>query len=188
LTICHQGEARLATLAVILWAYGMYALISGWSRRRGGHLRGRSRGRGPNWLALLGTTGAGLALVLYLSGAWGQQDHNLKLAGFLGTVWAEGWPDKVDRPEYPPVKDQGSGDKPAYALLHPETPPLQVAPEKPGPKPRPVRKPKVGKAAPAPGKLAKGVTTPAKKDKAAAKNKAKKKKTPSTASRKAATG
>lgn len=181
----------LPTLAVILWAYGVYALVSGMSRRRGGSLRGRSRGRGLRWLALLGTTGAGLALVLFLSGVWGQQDHNLKLSGFLGTVWAEGWPDKVDRLEYPPVKDQDPGDKPAYALLHPETPPIQVAPEKTGPKPRPARQPKVSKAAGAHAKTAKTAAPPAKKDKTAAKNKAKKKKkttTTTTASRKASAG
>jgi hypothetical protein len=166
----------LPTLAVILWAYGIYALISGLSRRKGGYQKGRSRGRGARWLALLGTTGAGVALVLYFAGFWGQQDHNLKLSGFLGTVWAEGWPDKVGRLEYPPIKDQGPGDKPAYALLHPETPSIQVAPEKTGPKPRPVRRPKLNNAAGPQAKTAKAAALPAKKDKAAAKNKAKKKK------------
>ncbi|HEX9883432.1 MAG TPA: hypothetical protein VGA79_05660 [Desulfobaccales bacterium] len=177
----------LPTLAVILWAYGIYALIYGMSRRRGGYLRGRHRGRGVGWLAVLGSTGAGLALLLYLTAFPGQQNPNLKLSGFLGTVWAEGWLDKVDRVEYPVVKDQGPGDKPAYALLHPETPPMQVAPEKNGPKPRPAPKPKVRKAAGAQVKTAKAAAPPAKKEKAAAKHKAKKKKTPA-ASRKDASG
>jgi hypothetical protein len=165
----------LPTVAVILWAYGVYALISGMSRRKGGHPRGPSRGRGVRWLALLGTSLAGLALVLFLSGVWGREDHSLKLAGFLGTVWAEGWPDKVDRLEYPPVKDRDSGNRPAYALLHPETPPIQVTPEKTGPKPRPMRKPKASKAA-SPAKVTKTAALPAKKDKTSAKNKTKKKK------------
>jgi hypothetical protein len=180
----------LATLAVILWAYGMYALISGMSRRSGGYLKGSSRGRWYRWLALLGSTGAGLALVLYLSGFCGQPDHSLKLSGFLGTVWAEGWPDKVDRQEYPPVKDQGPGDKPAYALLHPETPPAQVAPEKTAPRPRPVRQPKVNKTAGAQAKTAKAGAAPSKnkKDKTAAKSKAKKKKAASKASQNATSG
>jgi len=166
----------LPTLAVILWAYGIYALISGISRRRGGYLRGRHRGRGVGWLAVLGSTGAGLALLLYLTVFSGQQQHNLKLSGFLGTVWAEGWLDKVGRVEYPVVKDQGPGDKPAYALLHPETPSVQVAPEKNGPKPRPARQPKARKAAGAQVKTANAAALPAKKEKAAAKPKAKKKK------------
>jgi len=166
----------LPTVAVILWAYGVYALVSGMSRRKGGYLRGRSRGRGIRWLALLGTSLAGLALVLYLSGVWGREDHSLKLSGFLGTVWAEGWPDKVDRLEYPPVKGQNSGNRPAYALLHPETPPIQVAPEKTGPKPRPMRKPRVSKAASHPAKTAKAAALPAKKEKTPAKNKSRKKK------------
>lgn len=177
----------LPTLAVILWAYGIYALISGMSRRRSGYLRGRHRGRGVGWLAVLGSTGAGLALLLYLTAFSGQQHHNLKLSGFLGTVWAEGWLDKVDRVEYPLIKDQGPGDKPAYALLHPETPPMQVAPEKNGPKPRPARQPKARKAAGAQVKTAKAAALPAKKEKAAAKNKAKKKKGPA-ATRQGASG
>ena len=178
----------LPTLAVILWAYGIYALISGLSRKRGGHLKGRNRWRGWGWLAMLGSTGAGLALVLYLTAFSGQQDHSLKLAGFLGTVWAEGWPDKVDRLEYPPVKVQDPGDKPAYALLHPETPSMQVVPEKNGAKPRPARKPKVGKPSGDKVKTSKTAATSPKKDKAAAKNKPKKKKTASPEKRKDASG
>jgi hypothetical protein len=166
----------LPTVAVILWAYGVYALISGMSRRKGGYQKGRSHGRGIRWLALLGTSLAGLALVLYLTGVWGREDHSLKLSGFLGTVWAEGWPDKVDHQEYPPVKSADSGNRPAYALLHPETPPMQVAPEKSGPKPRPWRKPRVSQAASHPAKTAKTAALPTKKDKATVKNKAKKKK------------
>ena len=177
----------LPTLAVILWAYGIYALISGLSRRRGGYLRGRQRWRGVGWLTVLGSTGAGLALLLYLTAFSGQQNHNLKLAGFLGTVWAEGWLDKVDRVEYPVIKDQGPGDKPAYAILHPETPPMQVAPEKNGPKPRPARQAKVRKAAGPQVKTAKAAAPPAKKEKAAAKHKAKKKKS-SAASRQDTSG
>lgn len=177
----------LPTLAVILWAYAIYALISGLSRRRGGYLRGRQRWRGVGWLTVLVSTGAGLALLLYLTAFSGQQHHNLKLAGFLGTVWAEGWLDKVDRVEYPVIKDQGPGDKPAYAMLHPETPPMQVAPEKNGPKPRPARQAKARKAAGPQVKTAKAAAPPAKKEKAAAKHKAKKKKS-SAASRQDTSG
>jgi hypothetical protein len=176
----------LPTLAVILWAYGLYALIFGMSRKRGEHLRGRNRWRRLGWLALLGSTA--LALVFYLTAFSDQQDHSLKLSGFLGTVWAEGWPDKVDRLEYPPVKNQDPGDRPAYALLHPETPPLQVAPEKHGPRPRPMRKPKVRKTSSPQVKTAKAAAPAAKKDKAAAKDKAKKKKAASSAKRKATSG
>ncbi len=176
----------LPTLAVILWAYGMYALISGMTRRKGSYLRGHSRRRGYVWGTLLGCTGLGLGLIIYFSTFSGPQDR-LKLAGFLGTVWAEGWPDKVHRLEYPPVQDQGAGDKPAYALLHPETPPMQVAPEKTSPRPRPVHKPKAHKSTAAQTKTAKA--SPAvKKDKAAGKTRGKKKKAATPRSRKAASG
>jgi hypothetical protein len=177
----------LPTLAVILWAYGMYALISGMSRRKALYLRGRPRWRGYGWLALLGTTGAGLAFLLHLTVFADKPEHSLKLTGFLGTVWAEGWPEKVNRVEYPTVKDQGPGDKPAYATLHPETPPIQAAPEKNGVKPRLAPKPKARKAA-APVKTAKNAATSAKKDKVAAKTKPKKKKAAAPEGRKAASG
>ena len=102
----------LPTLAVILWAYGMYALISTVFRTQGGYLRSRSRG--ARWLARPAGRRyrrGGFGLGLLLPQSFDNQDHGLKLAGFLGTVWAEGWPDKVEgRVEYPPVKDHGPGD------------------------------------------------------------------------------
>ena len=113
----------------------------------------------------------------------GKHDQRLKLAGFLGTVYAEGWPDRVDRLQYPPVKssNQGSSEQPAYALLHPETPTSQIGPGKKLPKPRPDRvapkrqaiasQDKAGKIA----KVTKAPAPPSKKDKVAAKSRAKKK-------------
>ena len=112
-----------------------------------------------------------------------KHDQRLKLAGFLGTVYAEGWPDRVDRLKYPPVKspNQGTSEQPAYALLHPETPASQIGPEKKLPKPRPspvvpkgpsvAPQDKAGKIA----KVTKAPAPPAKKDKMAAKGRAKKK-------------
>lgn len=178
----------LPTLAFILWAYGVYALISAVSRRKSGYHRGRSRRPRYGRLALVGSVAVGLALVLWLALPQDQEDKNLKLAGFLGTVWAEGWPDKVDKPlEYPPLKAQKPGAQPVYALLHPETPPIHVKPEKAAPKPRPAKKAKVQKAAGPPAKVTKLSSQPAKKDKVAAK-KASKKKKPSPAPSSHATG
>jgi hypothetical protein len=115
-----------------------------------------------------------LGLTVVLAQSFDEQDHNLKLAGFLGTVWAEGWPDKVDqRVEYPPIKGTAAGDQPVYALLHPGTSPAELAQEKTAPKPRPIKKLRVRKA---PGPQAKGAKPKiqvAKKDKAAAKGKPK---------------
>jgi hypothetical protein len=172
----------LATLAVVLWAYGMYALFSFISQRKGGYIRGRSRWRKLTWLTLVGGVSAGLGLIFWCSLASDKNDQRLKLAGFLGTVYAEGWPDRVDRLKYPPVKsqNQGSADQPVYTLLHPETPASQVEPEKKLPKPRPSRtvnkgpsanaQDKAGKTA----KVAKAPAPPSKKDKTATKNRAKK--------------
>ena len=124
-----------------------------------------------------------MGLTVVLAQSFAEQDHNLKLAGFLGTVWAEGWPDKVDqRVEYPPMKSTAAGDQPVYALLHPGTSPAELAQEKTAPKPRPVKKPKVRKASTEPAKGAKVTAQKPKKDQVAAKGKAKtatKKKKPS---------
>jgi hypothetical protein len=169
----------LATLVFILWAYGMYALISKFFQPKGGYLRGRSRWRRYGWLGLAGAIGAGLGFLLWLSLGADQADHRLQLSGFLGTVYAEGTPDKVDRRlQYPLVKPQaqGSQDQPAYALLHPETPSSQLEPEKKALKPRPSRKANLEKSPSAQVKGAKPAAKGANSDKLTAKNQTKKKK------------
>jgi len=174
----------LPTLAVILWAYGMYALFSFIVRRRSGQPRAQSRGRKLSTFALVGgLVGFGLILWCFSSD---KKDNRLKLTGFLGTVYAEGWPDRVDRGDYPPVQaqNQGTGEKPAYALLHPETPTGQIEPEKKLIRPRPnAKKRQPASVNEKPGKTTKVTKTPApssKKDKVAAKSRAKKKKRSST--------
>jgi hypothetical protein len=185
----------LPTLAVILWAYGMYALFSYLVQRKGGHLRNRNRWRKLSWLTLVGSFGAGLGLIIWCCLSPDKNDYRLKLAGFLGTVYAEGWPDRVDEPKFPPVKsqNQGAGEQPIYALLHPETPVSQMEPEKKLPKPRPVRVAKKGHSDSAQDKAGKTVKVvkapapPSKKDKVAAKNRAKKKR-PAARGRQASAG
>ncbi len=138
----------LPTLAVILWAYGMYALIRAWSRRKNGHYLYRSRGRRYALLALMVGSGAALGLVLWLSLAAEQPEHGLKLAGFLGTVWAESRPENAgSRGEVPQIKGQTAGGQPVYALLHPETPAGQLDAEKAKSAPRRLQKPKTRKPA-----------------------------------------
>ncbi len=173
----------LPTLAVILWAYGMYALLSYISQRKGGHLRSRSRWRKLTWLTVVGSVGAGVGVLCWCCLSPDKSDHRLKLTGFLGTVYAEGWPDRVDQGQYPPVKsqNQGSGEQPVYALLHPETPVSQFEPEKKLPKPRPGRAAKQGSSVHAQDKAGKttkatkATAPPSKKDKVAAKSHADKK-------------
>lgn len=173
----------LATLAVVLWAYGMYALFSYIFHRQGGYVRSHSRWRKLGKLVLMGGVSAGVGLIFWCSLYPDKHDQRLRLAGFLGTVYAEGWPDRVDRLKDSPVKsaNQGASEQPAYALLHPETPASQVGPEKKLPKPRPSRVASKGQPV-APqdkaGKNAKVTKAPVpspKKDKIAAKSRAKKK-------------
>lgn len=179
----------LPTLAVILWAYGMYALFSLIRQSKGTYIRGRRRGRKLTWLTLVGSVLAGLGLIVWCCLFPNKSDQRLKLAGFLGTVYADAWPGRVDRLNYPPVKSQmqGLGEQPVYSLLHPETPASQLGPEKKLPKPRPSCAAKTGLAPPGRvkvGKIAKVAKAPgplSKKDKTAAKILAKKKKRPAAA-------
>ena len=127
----------IPTLVFVLWVYGMYALISALSRRKGSRFRARGSWRKYGWLALAAGAAAGVGLVVLLAQSYDEESHRLKLAGFLGTVWAEGWPDKVERRvEDPPVKSTASGDQPVYALLHPGTFPAGLAQDKAASKPR----------------------------------------------------
>lgn len=164
----------LPTLAFIFWAYGMYALISALVRRNGTKFRTRSPGRRFGWLALVAGAAAGLGLAVVLVQSFEDQGHNLKLTGFLGTVWAEGWPDNVgQRVDDPPIKGTTPGNQPVYALLHPGTSPAELAQEKTAPKPRPIKKPKVRKAPHSQAKGAKTTAQKLKKEQLAAKSKSK---------------
>jgi hypothetical protein len=174
----------LATLAVVLWAYGMYALFSFLFNRQGGYVRNRSRWRKLSRLTLLAGVTAGAGLIIWCCLYPDKHDQRLKLAGFLGTVYAEGWPDRVDHLKYPPpvkTPNQGSSEQPGYALLHPETADSQIVPEKKLPKPRPNRAASKGHAvasqdkAAKSAKVAKAPAPSSKKDKLTAKSRNKKK-------------
>jgi hypothetical protein len=169
----------------------MYALFTVFIQRKGSHFRSKSRWRRLGWLTCLGAVGASLVLLIWLTFSPDQSHQNLKLTGFLGTVYAEGWPEKVGGLEYPPAKAQqaqGPGDQPIYALLHPETPSAELAPEKKAPRPRPGRKSKLDKSAAPKSKAKAGAAAP-KNEKVAAKSKAKKKKrTAASAGKKTSAG
>jgi hypothetical protein len=173
----------LPTLGVIIWAYGMYALFSLLFRRRSGQPSHQSRWRKLRGFTLVGGVVA-VGLVLWCCYTPDKNDQRLKLAGFLGTVYAEGWPDRLDQTEYPPVKaqHQGVGEQPAYALLHPGTPTTQVEPEKKLIRPRPSRAATTRKTAGVQensgktSKVAKTAAPSSKKSKMANKNRTRKKK------------
>ena len=168
----------LPILVFILWAYGSYALISALSGRRGNRNRARRPLRRYTRLGLVATIGVGLSLAVVLAQSFSLENQNLKLAGFLGTVWAEDWPDRVERrAEDPPIKSSAYGEQPVYTLLHPGTPPTELAKEKPAPKPKAA--PKIRNPQ---GKRTNVATQNPKKDQITLKNKAKavkKKKAPS---------
>jgi hypothetical protein len=166
----------LPTLVFILWAYGIYTLIGTLAGRKGSRFRARSPRRRYGWLGLAATTVVGLGLAVMLAHSFNQEKKNLKLAGFLGMVWADSWPDQVARRvEDPPIKSTPSGDQPVYALLHPATSHAELAQKKTAPKPRPVNKPKMHKvqAPQAQAKDSKTVAQKPKKEQVAAKTKSK---------------
>lgn len=169
----------LPTLVFILWAYGMYALITAWSRRQGGKYRERNRWRRYGWLTMAGTTAAGVGLVIWLSLSPAQREEDLKFAGFLESLgWGDGWAaQKSDRRLEPlPIKGQGPGEQPVYTYLHPETPPNQMGPEKRTLPPRQLRKTKLQKLPKPQAKGGKVANSAAKKEKATVSNAQKKKK------------
>jgi len=130
----------LPTLAVILWAYGMYALLSFIFQRKSGTSRNQSRGRKLFGYTLV-TCALGLGFFLWCCYVSNRHNQPLQLAGFLGTVYAEGLPGRVDKLDYPPIKavTLGAGEQPVYALLHPGTPVSQAEPDRKLIRPRPSR-------------------------------------------------
>jgi hypothetical protein len=169
----------LPTLIFILWAYGMYALISALSRHRYCGIRAYRPLRRYAWLGLMVTAGVGLSLAVVLAQSFNIENQNLKPDRFLRTAWAEDWLDKVEsRVEDPPIMRAACGGQPAYTLLHPGTHPAELAPENTVSKPKPA--PKIRKPQ---GKCTKVAIQKPKKDQVPIKNKAitvKKKKTPPT--------
>jgi hypothetical protein len=182
----------LHTLIFILCAYAMYALISALSGRKGSRLRARSPWRRYGWLALVASTGIGLVLAVVLANSFDRKNQSLKLSRVLGTVWAEGFPDKLERlVEDPSIKTTPTRDQPAYALLHPGTSPSELSQEKRAPKPRPALKTKVQKAPAPQARVAETAAPKPPKEQGAAKNEsktAKKKKTTTPANETAPLG
>ena len=102
----------LATLAVILWAYGMYALFS-FIFHRQGVLCPQSKPLAQAEPAYPGGWGhrRGGAAWFGVASIPDKHDQRLKLAGFLGTVYAEGWPDRVDQSQI------SAGQKPEPGVI-----------------------------------------------------------------------
>jgi len=175
------------TVAIILWAYGLYAFCTAWPRRQARVVRGRSRGRGAR-LALGGGLAVVLGALIWVSLYSSQPARNLNLAGFLGLGWLDGGAAEPDRRVEPmPVKGQGAGEHPGYAYLHPGAPSGQLAPEKKVAAPKPLPKPKARSASKAQAKGGKVGAIALKKEKAPGKTRPKKKK-PQVASTSVAAG
>lgn len=174
-----EGLSLLPTLLFILGVYSTYALYTVWSR--GSRRRPRSGRQSPRSFRLLlgGGIMAGLCLLWLTARLVPPSSHKvLHLSGVLGGTEAGVVMARAELiPEKLPVASAAPGDHPAYALLHPETPPM-LMPEKSASPPSPPRKPKVKRTVT--GEAHKiGVSgKPAAKEKPAAKAKTKKKRPP----------
>jgi hypothetical protein len=128
-----EGEL-LPTILFILGAYGLYALAVVWCQwQRSRFLGTRGKGR-PRWLTLTGGAvflGVFLSLLFWLAPA--NPDQKVKLAGILGVSEGEvGLAKQADlRAATLHLEQTPPGGQPAYALLHPESPPSLLPPAKP---------------------------------------------------------
>jgi len=97
----------LATLAVILWLMGCTPCFSFLFHRQGVMSQTKPLAQAGRFILVAGVTaGRAHCLVLPLSR---QACSATEARRFLGTVYAKGWPDRVDPVKYPPVKNPNQG-------------------------------------------------------------------------------
>ena len=140
---------------MILVAYGAYTLLSVWARRKSGLL---PRKKSSRYCRKVLTVSCGLALgLIYGLGLLSDYTpHNPGTGRFLGTVWAgtEGNQASLLDENFPSIAKKSAGN-PGYALLHPDSPPDQLAgPGKKSRQRRPAQRPKSRKS-PSSKKMAK---------------------------------
>jgi hypothetical protein len=132
--LLRKIDALLPTILFILVAYALYALVMLWCRWQSFRFLGsRTRAR-PRWLTLVGGAGVlGLILWLIFWLAPKTPDHKVRLAGILGVSEGEAWLVKkaAALTVPPPLNQKPPNGEPAYALLHPESPPSLLPPAKP---------------------------------------------------------
>ncbi|MGQ9687344.1 MAG: hypothetical protein ACUVXF_00935 [Desulfobaccales bacterium] len=124
----------LPTILFILVAYALYALVMWWCHWQRAHLWARRNQTRSRWLTLLGSAGIlALFLGLLIWVAPVARDQNLKLAGILGLSETEvrlaEQASALLAPGEPGAR--ASNRQPAYALLHPASPPSLQPPAKP---------------------------------------------------------
>jgi|YelNatPaOPRAMG01_1025707.scaffolds.fasta_scaffold183680_1 hypothetical protein len=147
-TASVEGISLAPTLLFIIGAYVLYALYKIWSRSQRRRLRGLTRPPANRLLRV----GGGLLLCCLLGLAVRSfsppVDKTCQLSGVLGAPDAVLFRVKARvMPEKPPLAvTDPPGNQPAYALLHPETPPV-LLPERPASSANSLRKPKLKRPA-----------------------------------------
>jgi len=168
----------LPTILFIIGAYALYALVVVWCRWQRSRFLGRRGPDKPQWLTLAwGAVFLGLFLCLISGLAPSTSDQKIRLAGILGvSEGQEGLAKQAAlRAASPQVDQKPPGGQPAYALLHPESPPSLTPPAMPLAGSQ-LRKPKAKQAAVKEPQKPRVEASLTKKDKAPSKVKAKKKK------------
>lgn len=122
----------LPSILFFLAVYALYALVLAWCSRQRFHFRDKAAPR-PRWVVLArGAVALGLILALVF---WLKPDTDLpqpRLAGILGLSPGEELPARGSLSpvaEIPLKEPEGKG-QPVYALLHPESPPTLLPPQK----------------------------------------------------------
>lgn len=174
-----EGISLLPTLLFILGVYSAYAIYTVWSRCCRRRPTGGRPGPRPFRLMLGGGIIAGLCLLWLTARFAPPSSHKaFNLSGVLGGAEVGVVMARADlMPEKPPVANAAPGDHPAYALLHPETPPM-LMPEKSASPPSPPRKPKVKRTVAGEERKSGVSGKPTAKEKPAVKAKTKKKRPP----------
>jgi hypothetical protein len=142
-----EGMPLLPTLLFVFGAYVLYALFTLWSRYRRKDFRRERYGAKSPRLFLSGGAVLGCLILLVISFSPPAPHQNLRLAGVLGglemgLITAKAEP----AAENLPLANEGQGQHPAYALLHPETPPM-LMPAKPSTPASPSRRHKIKRPA-----------------------------------------
>jgi hypothetical protein len=130
----RKKDLLLPTILFIFAAYALYALVVVWCRRQRGHFLARRSQARPRWLTIGG--GAillGLFLWLLVGLAPAAPDQKIRLAGILGV--SEGDVGLAQHATPPTasleLNQKPTNGQPAYALLHPASPPSLLPPAKP---------------------------------------------------------
>lgn len=125
----------LTTIGLILGAYLIQEYFTAWSRRRRRYYHPK---KGSIRHTLVIGSLVSLVIIGGIAASLAAPNQKPGIKVFLGTVYPDGYPTKIDRvSDYFQINSQKSDSKPTYVFLNPGTPSALIKP----PKVRHLRKP-----------------------------------------------